>query len=151
MLFNAHSSLPYSANPWDRAGIVSDANGGTTGLMFSKLSDGQPGLTVYHYDGGTPLWKQVTVPCPINGWHLAQARWTGSYLQLRVDNAPWSQVVGEWPTVFASYAMRIGQNWNATKGFDGDVAELITANVGLSTEQLDLVRNELSARYGLSL
>lgn len=142
-LINADTAVAPGAQPYQEPAILSDVAAGRIGLGFSTA-----GATAFHYNGST--WSKATAACATGAWHLVQARYNGTNIEVRVDGGAWTQTSAPNASVGA-VALRLGVNWDVSKAFDGRVAEVMTANVALTNAECDQIRAYVNGRYGLGL
>lgn len=102
------------------------------------------GVRVHVYDGA---YKSAVTAASTAAWHLAQMRWNGTNVEVRVDS-------GSWVTTAAgnvsdlTNSMRAGMNFNSTAFFNGRIAEILTFNARLSDDEVNALKAYLNTRYG---
>lgn len=145
-LFNADAAAAYGADEYDNPSIVSTtgAAAAAIGLAFSAN-----GVSVWHTSGGA--WPGVTVPCSTGGWHLAQAKYDGANIKLRVDSGGYSQQAAGNIDAGLAETLQVGVSWDGGLRFDGKVAELMFAQSALSDDTFDDIKGYINARYALAL
>lgn len=141
-----------------RPAIFSDGATGHFGLVYGKSSfNAHASFSVFQWDTAAGNVVSVGREASELHWHLVEARFdgtlsnlTGGTIRLRVDGSAWSSVSTTSFGLGVSTGVHIGPNMNASKFFNGAVAELMTTNVGLSDQQFDLIRQYMATRYGLT-
>jgi len=101
------------------------------------------------YDG---TWKELAINAPTGSYHLAQVKWDGTTLKLRVDSGPWSSVLaGSCDPTAAGGALAVGRNYSSTRLLTGSVLELMLASAVFDDATFDSLKAYLNTRYALSL
>lgn len=104
-----------------------------------------------HLLGGAVGTERV-VACGTGGWHLAQGRYDGTNLELRVDSGAWSSVAaGATNPTFMTDTLRFGANYALNNFIDGKQRNMGFAASALSYAQFDNVKASLNAATGLTL
>ncbi len=108
------------------------------------------GARIWQYNsGGTIIFTAVAGGIG-NGIHLIQARWTGAFIEIRVDNGEWASTV--LTTIGGLGTFRFGCNYNATGAFfKGRMIEAWFSASSLLDVTLDLLSAGVNHKYGLKL
>lgn len=114
---------------------------GYLGLGFSTS-----GVRFGSFDTTSGSFNSIAVACATGGWHLAQARWNSTTLEVRVDGGSWSTLAKA--VTLNTDGIRVGVSYNVTNFFDGKILELMTAQSRLSDANFDSIRSYMNARYG---
>ena len=131
--------------PYDDPGLLVQSGGGTTwGINYSTM-----GVRVGLYDG---TWRDLAVAAPTGSYHLAQVKWDGATLKVRVDSGSWSSLAaGNCDPTAAGGSLTAGRNYSSAAFFNGSVLEvLLTSNV-LDDATFDNLKTYFATRYGLLL
>jgi hypothetical protein len=89
-----------------------------------------------HVVGGSAGSTELVIPCQPRGWHLAQAKYDGTNLKLRIDAGPWFSIAAA-NTPNMTHTLRFGGNYDLTKFFDGKVLEMGFADSAVSDGNFD--------------
>lgn len=143
-LFNARTAAadPGATAPYNSPAFLVDVGVGDFDFGYNAS-----GVRGGYYNGSA--WNSQVAAANTGSWHLAQMRWDGTTLGIRVDSGSWQNVSFSAATLFAT-AGTMGQSFGASY-FDGRVAELMTAQSALSDPNFDSIKSYINARYGLSL
>lgn len=120
-------TAPYSAD-----GLVNDVSGAGFHLGYALVSSVQSVQSGYH-DGVS--WNSVAVAAQTGRLHLAQTRWNGTTLELRVNGGAWSNVARGPLTIAGS--MQVGKNYDPGTFLDGRVRAVLISNTILTDALLD--------------
>ncbi len=141
-LFNADTAFadPGSTSFYLEPSLISSAT--------SRLAMGfsTAGVSLGTYNGGG--WNSIRTACATGGWHLAQARWNTTDIEVRVDSGSW--VTTARALVLAGGSVQVGQNYDVGF-FDGKILETMTAPARLSDTDFANLVSYVDARYALSL
>lgn len=121
--------------------LIGDTDGRIV-LEFSSL-----GVGLSSYDGAT--FTAVRAACGTGAYHLAQARWNSTTIEVRVDSGAWQTLART--VVIATATVRVGANFALTKFFDGRILDLLTAQSRLDDATFDNIKSYVNSRYALSL
>jgi hypothetical protein len=128
-------------NPFGNANVWRDDNG-DAGVFVRSTG---PGVQAAVNDGAV---KCASTTFTNGAWHLLQARFNGTNVEVRVDN-------GSWVTHAAgNMTSNIGQllvGEGISNAIHGDMAEMSLANTRFSDATFDNVRGYINSRYGLSI
>ena len=143
VLFNADTAAAPGGGVYDDEPLFCDD---TANIAIGFNTSGVRGG---FYDSGAS-WKMTTeVACATAGWHLAQMKWDGANIYVRVDSGAWTSVAAA--NFFTTTGLpRLGKNYN-TALFDGRIEEVITAATALSDANFNNLIVYVNARYGLAL
>jgi hypothetical protein len=142
-LFNADAAFATTGNPYDAPQFFCAQN-----LRLSFGFD-SGGVWAHIYDGGHKAPPQVA--CATNGWHLAQMKFDGTTLSLRVDSGAWSSVAA------GNIDDRTGAvltcvNFGVANFLNGRIADLGVGNAAFANATFDSLKNGyINPRYALSL
>lgn len=147
VLFRASAASPAApaGEPFEDPGLLVQSGGGTTwGINYSTA-----GVRLGLYDG---TWKELAINAPTGSYHLAQVKWDGTTLKLRVDSSPWSSILaGNCDPTAADGRLAVGRNYSSTRFFSGSVLELMLTNTVFDDVTFDNLKAYLNTRYALSL
>jgi len=131
--------------PYDDPGLVVQSGGGTTwGINYSTA-----GVRVGFYDG---TWRDLAVSASVGAYHLAQVKWDGVTLRLRVDSGAWSSLAaGPCDPSAAGGTVTAGRNYASATFLEGRILEVVLANAALGDATFDSLKSYMNARYGLVL
>ncbi len=135
--FTAVGSTSYYLEP----GLVASAASSRWSLCFST-----DGVRLGTFDGGG--WDAVTAACATGGWHLAQARWNSTTIEVCVDAGSW-QTDARVVDVLLNNII-VGQNYSVGY-FDGKILEVMTSQSRLGDSDFTSIGSYTQTRYGLSL
>lgn len=114
------------------------------GIAFSTA-----GVSLWQHDGSAR--QRVDIACATGGYHLAQAKWDGSLLKLRLDSGAWSETACTgFSGLLSSTTPQLGSGASAAF-FDGRIAEAGFAQTALSDATFDQILTYVNARYALTL
>ncbi len=144
-LFNADTAavLVNDTTFYTVPALFTDSASGFLALAFSNL-----GVTIGCYNGST--FNGIHVACATGGWHLGQARWNNTTLEVRVDAGAWT-TVARVLSIAAANTIRIGRNYNGTAFFDGRIMETLCWQARGSDADFENIRGYVNNTYGLSL
>jgi hypothetical protein len=139
------SAAAPAGQPYDDPGLVVQSGGGTTwGVNYSTA-----GVRVGFYDGA---WQDLAVAAAVGVYHLAQVKWDGASLWLRVDSGSWSSLAaGACNPSAAGGVVTLGRNYSSAAFFQGRILETVFANAVLDDATFDKAKDYVNARYGLTL
>lgn len=141
-LFWANSENASSASEWVNGCFFTDVGQGRFAFGLSTN-----GAHIGLYDGS---WHSIDVACGTFGWHLAQVKYDGTNLHLRVDSGVWSTVSAGSPS-FAVASVQIGQDYSGANILNGYILEQATIKQALTDGEFDGIKAYLNTRYSLSL
>lgn len=146
VLFKAASSQAFGTDEYDNESIISSVGGAAAEIGMAFSNDG---ISVWHLSGAA--WPGVTVAVGTGAWHLAQAKYDGTDIKLRIDGGAWSSVTAGNMDSTAE-TLQFGVNWNGAMFYDGDVAEVMLAASALADSYFDsILRGYINPRYNLNL
>jgi hypothetical protein len=148
VLFKAASAPADQGAPYRYTNPAFFAEGGSAyiGMGFSS-----GGIHVVQYQTGLGTHKELILACGTGAWHLAQAKYDGTDLKLRLDSGAWSTIASANLELSGSTTVVLGNPAFASAPYDGDIAELAMADVTLSDGDFDNVVSYVNSRYALSL
>lgn len=143
-LFNADVAFadPGSTSYYLCPSLIGAASNSRISLAFSTS-----GVIFGTYNGAA--WDSVSTACGTAAWHLAQARWNATDIEVRIDS-------GAWVTTSRILAMssigslQFGRNYDVGF-FDGRIAEGMSATSRLSDTDFSNIVSYVNSRYGLGL
>lgn len=142
VLFKANTAAAPAAN-YTEGVFLTDATNAETTVGFTTN-----GAEVTVVSGG--IYVQSQTACSTGAWHLLQARWNTSTIDIRVDNGAWvTNAFGGFGSIIAS-ALITGRSYGLNY-FDGLLAEIAMSSVRLSDADFNNVRSYINGRYNLSL
>jgi hypothetical protein len=124
--------------------LVQDTGSTTFGLNYSDA-----GVTFEIFDASV-TWRELTAAASTGAWHLAQAKWNGTNMFLRVDGGAWGSLSCTGPTTTA-LVMPVGRTFDGATFYNGDMLEVITSTQVLSDATFDGLRDYVNSRYGVSV
>lgn len=128
---------------YEDAAIITEANGGW-GVAFTTS-----GVRAGNYDGA--FKKTGWVALGTATWAWVEAWLSGGVLSISVDGGTPATVSAGNLTSLAARPMRLGANFDYSKFFDGQLAELMVMDSVPSADQRERIRNSyLCHRYGLN-
>ena len=160
VLFSADTAVGDGGDHSDTSAIISQNIVGSPSSTI-KVSFSTSGVhAIIHSDG---VWEfeeynfwdvhEVHVPASVGEPHLAQVRWDGATLELRVDDGDWSSTsAGNIELLVGS--MVVGWDYwdydNPTR-FDGQIWEIGTSNQVGTDEQFDAILEYVRTYYDVEL
>lgn len=130
----------YYQNP----SFLVNATDGYFGFGFSTS-----GVRLGSYDASNGF-NSIAVACGTGAWHLAQARWNSTTMEVRVDSGAWSTFSKQIQT--SANGIYVGTSYAAAGGyFDGKIMELMSAQQRFTDDQFNNIKLYVNTRYGLSL
>ena len=140
-VFYADSAVadPTTAAYYLGAGLLTDDTSGQIGLTFSA-----GGLYFGCSNGGD--FEAVAATCSTGAWHVGQARWNSTDIEVRVDNGAW-QTLARVVVTSAVDGIRVGINYDNTVAFDGKILETLTAQYRVGDTESDDYYDYAQARY----
>lgn len=143
-LFNARTAAadPGATAPYNSPAFLVDVGVGDFDFGYNAS-----GVRGGYYNGTT--WNSPVAAANTGNWHLAQMRWDGTTLGIRVDGGSWQNVSFTAASLFATPGT-MGQAFGASY-FDGRVAEFLTAQSALADATFDNIKSYVNSRYALSL
>ena len=127
---------------FNNKGIVANDGGGTMmNLTFSTA-----GVSALLFSSG---WKDVTLACGTGAYHLAQMRWNGTLLGLRIDSGAWSTVACA-ATSFSGGAVVLGRNFGTAFQNMG-LLDVGTAQSTFDDATFDDIKSYCNTQYALAL
>lgn len=127
----------------DNPGLVAH-NGGGVGFVLGYSTSG---VTVSLYSAGG--YKELAIAAATGSYHLAQVRWDGTNLQMRVDAGAWSSIASA-PIAFGAGVVNIGKNY-ASLFANVRVLEVGMSAVVPSDTKASNLLTYVNTRYGLAL
>ncbi len=121
-------------------------DGALVGIGFSDA-----GVSAYQLQVGVGTRSERVVACGTGAWHLAQAKYDGTNLKLRVDSGGWSSVASADVDLTGAAAIKMGFATFCAARYDGRIREMAFAKVAFSDADFDGVLADINADYGLSL
>lgn len=142
-LFNADAATadPGAATFYTLPGFLVDS-ADRFSFAFSSA-----GVILGSYNGTD--FSRIAVACATGGWHLAQCRWSGGVMELRVDGGAWTTTART--ILSAGGTLRVGSNDGATAFYNGRIQDLGATNSRLSDATFDGLLSYARARYALAL
>lgn len=142
-LLNVTSSSTDDGSAWLNDGLFSSASSQYLGLGFRSSNK----VKMYHFDSADFDGPEANFT--FGAWQLAQWRYGGTNLELRVNG-------GSWASYAKSSVADLTENiivgrQSASPFMTGSVLELAFSKSALTDTDFDNVRAYASARYGLSL
>jgi len=119
-----------------------------TGAYFS-ISFSDLGTTFAIYDVISFSHKILTVSTTVSSWHLAQLKWDGVNMYVRVDNTSWTSLACGDSGGAAS--LRMGVSCFDVAYFNGDIMDIGFTNTTLSDADFNNIVIYVNNRYGLSI
>lgn len=95
-------------------------------------------------------YNSVVVPCTPHVWHLAQFKYDGVNLKLRIDGGPWVSTPCT-SAALGSTSTRVGTAHTLSGFFDGLIAEVGLSDLVLSDANFDSWLGGVEYDYGLRL
>jgi hypothetical protein len=123
--------------------------------VFSEASSGN-GFVALRSNGTAASFgykfdeKVASASYAAGDWKVFTTTHESSSLSLRINGGTASTVGGLSSREFLSNQARVGQNFNQSAFFDGDVGEILTYNVALSTANREAVEAYLLSKWGIS-
>jgi hypothetical protein len=148
VLFNADTAPADQGAAFRYTNPTFFAEGGSAYLSMGFSSGG---IHVAQYQVGVGTHKERVLACGTAAWHLAQARYDGVDLELRLDSGAWSSIASANLELSGSTAVVLGNPGFASAPYDGDIAELAMSDVTLSDGDFDNVVSYVNSRYALAL
>ena len=143
-LFYADAA-PSPVNDYSDGTMFGDPTNGECNLGFTTSGVGMCVLD------DTVNYRRLNVACGTGGWHLAQSKWNGSNLYVRVDNGSWSSTAcGPFTPISAGNALS-GYGYTAAIRFDGRILDMGVKNAVISDGDFDNIRSYCNSRYGVSV
>lgn len=130
--------------PFSMATFVSDLSPALFGFGVSST-----GVRGGYYDGLT--WDSANVATSLNVWHLAQMRWDGTKVEVRVDGGSWATTARAGGIQNLAGIVRVGVAYDNGRLLDGQIAELLTAASVFTDAQFDAFRSYCNTRYRLNV
>lgn len=138
-LINIASAAAPNSTPYDDAGIC--CTYGSAYLTFGCNSSGIRSAII-----DTAVEDLGTVAAPLSTWILAQMRWGGGQLQVRINDGAWTSIsIGDMGSLGTPVV--IGGNYIHNADLNGEMLELMTAASDLSDSELDQIRLYCNRRY----
>jgi hypothetical protein len=119
-----------------------------TGLTTFNLTYSTSGVAVSLFGSGA-AWVERVAAAAVGQYHLAQVRWDGVNLGLRLNSGAWDNVAMAAAALGAS-PLVIGKNWNAAFA-NVRILDVGTAQSALSDGNFNNVKSYCNNRYGLLL
>jgi hypothetical protein len=138
-LFRADSAPAYNATNYWNGNLFSDSVNAETNIGFTSS-----GVSAVLYAGG---YVQRDVACSAAAWHLAQVRYNGSTLSVRVDNGAWSSIACGSMSFLNPSVVSVGRAYGGAVRFPGRILEWGTAAVAMTNAQFDQVYAYMKATY----
>lgn len=123
--------------------LFSDDTNGFLALTFTTA-----GVTLGCYNGAT--FDGLAVACGTGAWHLAQARWNATDIEVRIDSGAWS-TLARTVSMAGADGIRVGTNYGQASFLDGKILETMTAQARLSDGNFDDLVSYVNDTYGLAL
>lgn len=141
-LFNATTAIadPGSTSSYLDPSLISS---GTSRL---QLGFSTAGVRLSTYNGAA--WDGVAAACGTAAWHLAQARWNSTTIEVRVDGGAWQTLART--IVSAGGAIQIGKNYDLAF-LAGKILETATCQSRLPDATFDDMRSYVNTRYALAI
>jgi len=98
----------------------------------------------------TVNYIEASTACATGGWHLAQCKFDGSNLKVRVDSGSWSSVGFSTFTPITPSNHQAGKSYGGSY-FNGRILEIMTADSALADGDFDNIKSYVNSRYALSL
>lgn len=137
-------------------GLAADAGALSNQTLFSEtlqyvtIEVFDNGLRLLQFNAAGTVLSSVTAYGLTSGWHLVQARWTGTQIQVRIDGGAWSSAAQT--EIGGSGTFRFGSNYSGTNYFlKGPWAEALFADSSLSDATMDNIVAGVNNDYGLNL
>jgi len=128
---------------YDMPSLVSQTASSRIGLVFSDA-----GVRLGSFSGAN--FDSVAVACSTGAWHLAQAYWDATTLNVRIDSGSWVQITRV--VSLASDTIACGHDPDTNMHhFDGLMMEHIISDQVLSHSDFDNIVSYVNSRYALSL
>jgi hypothetical protein len=132
-------------NRYANAQFFGDAANAVLAVGFSTSG-------VHVVGGAAGATDALVVACGTGAWHLAQVKYDGTNLKLRVDSSLWSSLAAANTSgTYMTNAVKFGANYNNTKFFDGKIRNMGFTDSALSDATFDSIKAALNTAYGLSL
>lgn len=145
VLFNSDSAVADGTTSYLNPGLVTEA---TQGYGAAFADNG------FQYGGYTGSWVRSTVSCSAGAWHLGRFKHDATGFYAGADSGAWGAPGGVAAPAYGLAppgVLRLGVNYNASKWFDGRIAEVILYDSVLSDANFDNIRDYINSRYALSL
>jgi hypothetical protein len=104
-------------------------------------------VTAFSFDGAFPV-DEASVSHAATEWTVFAATHNGSTLTVRANGVGGAGAAHGTKSAMTA-GLRIGRTWNQSAHFNGDVAEIITYNVALSTTDRDSVESYLQDKWAI--
>jgi hypothetical protein len=130
---------PGAAGPYAAPGI-SDASGSPIAIGIT-----QSGVRAGYHDGAT--WDSALVAASLGDWHFAFARGDATEVELSIDGGGFTSVARAAGITPSAALLRIGQTYDGTIYFHGEMTQILMASAKLSDEVRDNTYAYLKARY----
>lgn len=131
---------------YNEPALASDSANGFLNLSFSTR-----GWTLSCFDSAFG-YVEAPIACPTGAWHLVQAWFDGSNLNISVDDgAPSTAAMVNPLTAVGIDPMWVGVNFDGTMYLDAKVAELMTSDVDLGATARTNIKSYCNTKFGLSL
>lgn len=143
VLFNADTAAADAGAStfYNNPALVAET-GGRLAVEFSTA-----GVGIGTYNGSS--WNAVRAACGTGGWHLAQARWNNTTIEVRVDSGSWQTLART--LVLSADTLLIGRTPSTAAFFDGRVLEVLAAQSRLDDTTFNDIKSYVNARYALAL
>jgi len=143
VLFRADSTVAATGDLYECESFLADD--GASATIGMGITDS--GVQVWHYGGGA--WPGLTIAAGTGAYHLAQAKYDGTNIKMRIDSGSYSSQAASNASLSSN--LRVGMSWNGSKFYDGRLTEIMLAQSALSDADLDNIKSYLNARYALAL
>jgi hypothetical protein len=147
VLFNADTAVADAGagsrinNPY----LIGQDTGGTTfGMGYSDA-----GVTLAVFNT-LAAYTEIVIAASTGAWHLAQFKWDGTNISLRVDGGAWSSVAAT-PASFSANVMVQATNFAASAWYDGRIMETALTPRVFGDSIFDEVRGYCARRYGVAV
>ncbi len=148
VLFNADTAAAYGGDEFSNPSLLASQGSGLAAIGMSFSANG---VSVWHGVGGS--WPGVTVACATGGWHLAQAKYDGTNIKLRIDSGGYSSAAAaNCNQLGFGESLSVGTGWDpGTLFLDGKMAEIMLAQSAISDANMDSIKSYINTRYALAL
>jgi hypothetical protein len=145
VLFNADTAAAAAAEAYDDRPLISDENG-----RFALVHTAS-GIRATIYNGAA--WVITpSIACATGAYHWAFAWWTGGTLYVQLDGGtPQSIAIGGSGVNLGAGLLKLGENYDTTKDYDGKVADVMTMASAWTAGNITDIVDYGNDRYGLAL
>lgn len=146
VLFKATSAATDAGatSPHQNPALVASTAGGYVTLGFSTSG------VRFGTHNGTSL-NSIAVACGTGAWHLGWAAIDSTNIYAAIDSGSFSSTAWTLSSSFNTDTFRVGSNYNGSKWFTGQIAEIMTMASAVTGAQQTNIVSYINARYALSL